>query len=220
MSGLTADADEKTVAAYKTVGNIVTFGAYEQDNRAVNGKEDIKWIVLANEGSKSLLISLHSLDVQPYNTEDEAVTWETCTLRSWLNDTFLDEAFSPEEQKVILTTSVDNSKNQGSSGWSGSGNNTEDKVFLLSYEEAKDYFDSNSERTCKPTSYALTRTNRAYTDHNENRSWWLRSLDSSPTYASFVNYDGHLGAITKVNFEAPAVRPALWVDLDAIRTLP
>ena len=220
MPGLTADADEKTVTAYKTVGNIVTFGTYEQDNRAVNGKEDIKWIVLANEGSKSLLISRDSLDVQPYNTEDEAVTWETCTLRSWLNNTFLNEAFSTQEQKAILTTNVDNSKNQGSSGWSGSGNNTEDKVFLLSYAEAKDYFDSDSERTCKPTSYAKTRTNLVYTDHNGNRSWWLRSLDSSPTYASFVNYDGRLGVITKVNFEAPAVRPALWVDLDAIRTLP
>ena len=219
MSGLTADADEKTVAAYKTVGNIVTFGAYEQDNRAVNGKEDIKWIVLANEGSKSLLISLNSLDVQPYNTDDEAVTWENCTLRSWLNDTFLNEAFSPEEQKAILTTNVDNSENQGDSRLGVTGNNTEDKVYLLSYAEAKDYFDSDSERTCKPTSYAKTRTNLVYTDANGNRSWWLRS-PSSLTSATFVNYDGSLISVGKVNFKVPAVRPALWIDLDAVRALP
>ena len=217
MPAQTADAHEKTLATYKTVGNIVTFGAYEQDNQAGYGREDIKWIVLANEGNKSLLISRDSLDVQPYNTDDEAVTWETCTLRSWLNDTFLNEAFSPEEQKAILTTSVDNSKNQGSSI---AGNNTEDKVFLLSYKEAKDYFASNSERTCKPTSYAKTRTNSAYIDHNGNRSWWLRSLDISPAYARFVNYDGSPGPVIKVNSQIPAVRPALWIDLNAVCTLP
>lgn len=84
------------------------------------------------------------------------MTWETCTLRSWLNSTFLNAAFSSEEQKAILTTTMDNSESQGNGQWSVTGgNNTEDRVFLLSYAEAKEFFNSDSERTCKPTYYDI-----------------------------------------------------------------
>lgn len=93
----------------------------------------IEWLVLARDGNKALLISRYGLDAQKYNTINTGVTWEKCTLRTWLNNAFYNKAFNSAEQTAILITNVDNSKNQCYSGWSTSGgNNTQDKVFLLS----------------------------------------------------------------------------------------
>ena len=83
------ETDENLIAVcrveWATIGAVVTFGAYEQDNNTSNGKEKIEWIVLATEGDKSLVISKYILDCQPYNTSRAEVTWEICTLRTWLN---------------------------------------------------------------------------------------------------------------------------------------
>lgn len=123
-------AREAKLAAFKEVGSTVPFGAYEQDNTS-NGKETIEWLVLANEGNRSLLISQYALDCQQYNPDYwEDVTWETCSPRTWLNSTFLNAAFTADEQEAILKTSVDNSKSQSNSNWSTSGgNNTTDQIF-------------------------------------------------------------------------------------------
>ena len=86
-----------------------------------------------------MLISRYSLDCKPYNTKDKKITWAKCTLRTWLNKNFLNDAFSQKEQKAILTTKVDNSKKQGYQNTDG-GSNTKDKVFLLSYTEVTQYF--------------------------------------------------------------------------------
>lgn len=123
-----------------TVGNYVTFGTYPQTALG-NDQTPIEWLVLARDGRQALLISRYGLDAKPYNTKLSSTTWEKCTLRTWLNDTFLNKAFSLTEQTAILTTDVDNSKQQCYSGWNPSReNDTKDKVFLLSYAEANKYF--------------------------------------------------------------------------------
>lgn len=64
-----------------SVGDIVYFGSYEQDNNTSNGREDIEWLVLAKEGDKTLVISKYALDCRCYHTSYlEHVTWETCSL--------------------------------------------------------------------------------------------------------------------------------------------
>ena len=123
------NAIEAAVAAarepFTKVGNIVTYGHYEQDNNTSNGKEAIEWQVLAVDGDKILVISRYGLDAQPYNTKDTSVTWETCSLRSWLNGSFLFDAFDIEERQSICTTIVDNSSDQSyASWWPSSANNT------------------------------------------------------------------------------------------------
>ena len=103
-------------------------------------------------------MSRYNLDVQPYNKASGSVTWEKCTLRTWLNNDFLNSAFIANEQRAILTTNVNNSKWQEYSGWDISGgNNTQDKVFLLSYEEASKYFTSDSARVCNNTAYVVVK---------------------------------------------------------------
>ncbi len=94
------------------VGDVCFFGVYEQDNDLNDGKEPIEWLVLDIEGDKALLLSKYGLDAKPYNATYADVTWETCTLRAWLNDDFLKTAFTEDEQKAIFTTDVDNSANK------------------------------------------------------------------------------------------------------------
>ena len=208
-----------------TVGNYVTFGEYPQ-TAAGEDMTPIEWLILARYGNKALLISRYGLDAQPYNTDFTDVTWETCTLRTWLNGTFYNKAFSSAEQAAILTTDVDNSKNQCYSGWStNGGKNTQDKVFLLSYAEANKYFgvtynnSSNTKSRVAPTAYAIAQgagKNSSYkTADGIDAGWWrLRSPGVSQYDAAYVSTDGSLYA-NRVNVGSGSVRPALWVNLES-----
>ena len=226
---LLAEDDNMIAAAARdakfAVGNYVTFGTYPQ-TKAGNDATPIEWLVLARDGDKALLISRYALDAQPYNKDYTSVTWETCTLRTWLNGTFYNKAFSSAEQAAILTTNVDNSKNQCYSGWSTSGgNNTQDKVFLLSYAEANKYFgvtydnSSNTKSRVAPTAYAIAQG--AWTDSFDKTAdradaghWWLRSPGNYRDYAASVYTNGSLfGA--NVDANSGSVRPALWVNIEA-----
>ena len=194
------------------VGDTVYFGNYEQDNDTSNGKEKIEWQVLAKENNKVLVISKYALDSQRYNTADEGVTWETCTLRTWLNGTFLDNAFSSSEQAAIAQTTVTADKN--SKYDTDPGNATTDKVFLLSIDEANKYFSSSSARQCKPTAFAVA--NGASESYSSgNCWWWLRSPGDFQDYAANVfPDDGSFGYIGySVSRDSFAVRPALWINL-------
>lgn len=204
------------------VGDHYIYGAYEQDNNFSNGKEPIEWIVLARTETSLLLISKHVLDYQPYNTVSEAVTWETCSLRKWLNGSFINGAFSAAEQTLIATTTVLPDKDSRLS--TNAGNATNDKVFLLGVNEAVKYFSSNTARQCQNTAYANSKDPLAsYEDHNDyGASWWLRSPGGQQNLADTVspygvalnqtasNIDG-----LEVSSDYIGVRPALWIDLNS-----
>lgn len=202
-----------------SVGDTITFGAYEQDNNTSNGKEAIEWTVLDKDGMSLLLISKQALDCQQYNTSYTDVTWESCSLRKWMNGTFLNKAFNAEEQAQIQNTTVSADKNPEYN--TNPGNATTDKVFLLSINEVEKYFNSDEARKCAPTAYA--KAQGAYTsDIYKTASgaatcwWWLRSPGDHQTYAAIVNYDGsvyYYGNL--VNYAHDAVRPALWINLDS-----
>ena len=198
-----------------TVGQYIEFGSYEQDN-ASNGKEPIEWKVLAVKGGKALLISKYALDCKPYNISGSSVTWETCSLRKWLNYDFMNSAFSENEKSMISITTIPADKNSPYSFSYLYSKETRDKIFLLSVDEAKKYFSSNFERQCKPTKYAVA--NKVYTN-NENCWWWLRSLRTDTrtnTYNRAVGVDS-IGGIfnlgSSINSDDRAVRPALWIQL-------
>lgn len=202
-----------------SVGDTITFGAYEQDNNTSNGKEAIEWTVLDKDGMSLLLISKQALDCQQYNTSYTDVTWESCSLRKWMNGTFLNKAFNAEEQAQIQNTTVSADKNPEYN--TNPGNATTDKVFLLSINEVEKYFNSDEARKCAPTAYA--KAQGAYTsDIYKTASgaatcwWWLRSPGDTQAYAATVNNFG------SVNFDGDfvdividAVRPALWINLDS-----
>ena len=198
---------EKLKAA--KVGDYVFFGAYEQDNNTANGKEDVEWLVLEVKDRKALVISKYALDCKKYSSR-YMDTWETCTLREWLNNGFINAAFSADEKAMIpaVTVSADYSTNPG--------NTTQDQVFLLSITEANKYFSSDSARKCKPTDYAVA--NGAFVNvYNGNYClWWLRSPGYNQDSAPYVDYDGDVNRHgDDVNSALYAVRPALWIDLNS-----
>lgn len=195
------------------VGDYVIWGSYEQDNNKANGKEDIEWLVLEIKDGKALVISKYALDCQQYNTERTSVTWETCSLRQWLNKDFLNAAFSAEEQAMIPTVTVPADKNPSYS--TDPGKATQDKVSLLSIQEANKYFSSDSARQCAATDYAVA--NGAYVNSdNGNCWWWLRSPGLYQFLAAYVRSGGGLvESGDYVNGSDDAVRPALWINLDS-----
>ena len=210
-------------------GKCIVFGHYPQTK---DGKDNtpIEWLILERDGLNALVVSKYGLDAQPYNISCTDVTWEKCTLRTWLNDTFYNKAFSADEQAAILTTNVDNSKSQCYSGWNTSGgNNTQDKVFLLSYAEANKYFGveywQNNGATDKvksrvaPTAYAIAQgagKNSSYktVDGIDAGWWWLRSPGPYPDRAAYVLTDGSLH-YSGVRGDSGSVRPALWVNIES-----
>ena len=204
---------------YSTVGNAVAFGTYEQDNNHSNGAETIEWIVLAVQDKKSLLISRYGLDTHAYHSSSEDVTWETCELRSWLNGTFMNTAFSAAEQSAILMTTVDNSDRQGDSEYNtNGGNNTNDKLFPLSFAEAGKYFSNAVDRMCVPTDYAIAQGGYASNcwapDGRTTCLWWLRSPGYYQYSAMITGLSGRYGSIFATN-DSACVRPAFWLNLES-----
>ena len=192
-----------------TVGESVFFGHYEQDNNKSNGKEEIEWIVLAISNNRVLLLSRYGLDAQPYNTTNVDVTWEKSTLRTWLNETFFEEAFSPSEQMRILQTEVDNSYSRNLA------NPTLDVVFLLSDKEAmQDFNDILSINPCLSTAYA--RSQGAYTS-NGYFGWKLRTRWEGQGFGfmEIQESDGQLYVVVQQNNDAKdgAIRPAIWISI-------
>lgn len=228
------------------VGDIIKFGKYEQDGIVENGKEDIEWQVLHVESDKVLVLSKYALDCRQYNEESGDVTWETCSLRSWLNGDFKNEAFTSEEQAQIPTVKIVNEGNPlfGTEG----GNDTYDQIFCLSVNEVKNFigyswcndifqcgFNRNLATT--PTQYAVD--NGAYvftmTDSDcdvyskeieyaselvgiSSTDWWLRTPGYDGEDACNVNYLGGAGA--NYYFDAlyggRAVRPAFYLDISGL----
>ena len=203
------------------IGSTVVFGHYPQ---TVSGRDNtpIEWIVLDRNDSSALLVSRYGLDVKRCNEERTDVTWETCTLRAWLNREFLNAAFGEKEQAGILLTDVDNGKKQGK--WSADGGkDTQDMVFLLSYAEANRYLGITAEGSdsaqsrLAPTAYAKTAgawtSNRNRTADGETAGWWwLRSPGRSQNLGASVDSRGSLYD-HYVSDSSGCVRPAIWVNL-------
>lgn len=204
------------VSAYKTlkslsVGSTFQFGNYEQDNNLSNGSEPIEWIVLNKNGSDIMLISRYGLDCQLYNSQYSSITWDSCTLRKWLNSDFLSNAFSNEEIPYIKDSIVFADDNPDYN--TDSGKATKDKVFLLSVSECNQYFSCDEERVCVPTQYALSKN--LYMDANlPGCWWWLRTPGDIQTYVSDVSGDGSVQTFgLNLCFDMCAVRPVIWLDL-------
>ena len=209
-----------------SAGSTVIFGRYEQDNNTKNGPEEIEWIVLDYDEKehKALLLSRYGLVGKPYNIKRMDITWESCTLRDWLNGEFLQSAFSAEEQAAILTTAVDNSASQRYSKWNtDGGNNTQDQIFLLSYSEANRYLDvtddddDNTKARIAPTANAKGAwTSNVYltADGVAAGWWWLRSPGNYQTNAAIVRPSGSLGHSIADSLYG-VVRPAFWLNLDS-----
>ncbi len=193
------------------IGDLIYFGSYEQDVDLTNGKEEIEWIVLDKVDGRILVISTYALEYLPYNNESKAVSWETCSLREWLNTEFLSESFTQAEEGMISTVTVTADENVLHK--TEQGNDTQDKVFLLSGKDASMYFGSDIERCCQATLYADSQ--KSDVSFSEDCCWWLRSTGLFCYYASCVQSTGLLDeGGYDVNSGDIFVRPAMWIEID------
>ena len=208
--------------------------------------QPIKWRVLNRNGNDALLLADVALDDQRYNTKGEDVTWESSSIRSWLNGygasanqpktdysrkNFINSAFTSTQRNAIKTTNVANNNNiaYGTAG----GNNTSDKVFLLSESEvyntdtaagygfAKDYctYDEARRSRCSTYAYAMGtercyNTDAEYTKYNGNVWWRLRSPGDNSDCADEVYGNGWVSEYGYgVISDDGGVRPALHLNL-------
>ena len=197
----TQPTEPSTTDASPSNGKEVVFGKYEGT--------DFEWIIIAEDDEGYLLISKHILDPMPYNNKTEKVNWETCFLRKWLNGEFYEETFNDSEKAQILTTV---NTNPGNPDYKvAGGNDTQDNVFLLSVDEAEQYFSSDDARKA---TYRKNPDNEGY--------WWLRSAGYSNYAAAFVFY---LGSISPSGYGTTeedniGVRPVIRVKKDALNVTP
>jgi len=191
------------------VGDIITYGKFEQDNVKSNGAEEIAWLVLDVQDGKALVLSESCLEWLPYNTTDTSTTWGTCTLRGWLNDEFWDSAFSEGEKAMICTTTVPGAGNQGKS--------TNDKVFLLSTSEWDKYREDCVRNV--PTKYAAANIEATVVDNPNidmdrvvyDSAWCRSDGGKNATSASLAHDELYTSEVSVAEYRL--VRPAMWIEL-------
>lgn len=223
--------------ANASVGDVVRFGSYEQDNSTVNGPEDIEWLVAEIEGDEALLISVNGLDNLTYG-DGENTTWENSEVRDWLNDDFFDTAFTSGEQERIVTSTLENDLWVPGGGSSGGGEyrpgqSTSDRVFLLSKREAEQYLGTegyylytNRNRMPKVTPYAAARGAFVY-EYREGdpvthkklegySNWWLRTVSprENGSFAYQYDYTGYTAIVRILPTESRVIRPVIRVTLE------
>ena len=199
--------------------------------------DPVKWRVLSNASGQLFLLSDQNLDVFQYHTDSESVTWEKSTMRSWLNgygashntggdsgtdytsDNFIDTAFSDGEQGAIVDTTVVNDDNPDYN--TEGGENTNDKIFLLSIAEAQNssYFADDNSRIATNTAYVADggKIDGYVNGVGEADYWWLRSPGKYDDLAADVTHKGGVFSYgLNVYGENLAVRPAFNLDLNSV----
>lgn len=195
---------------------LVTFGRFEQDAYETSGAEAIEWIVLDRIDNHILLLSYEILTTRPYNSDAfKEITWEDSDLRFFLNNDFYESAFNDQEKEIIVTVLNENADQ--SLVQTAGGNDTKDKVFLLSETEYGIYInddisieDIGKTSACQYASLLGTKV-----DENGFSPWWLRSPGVYPYSAQFVTSGGELylsGAYVDIE-KGYGVRPAIWVKV-------
>lgn len=218
----------------KVTWDCIYFGSYYQSSSEF--KEPIKWRVLSVEGNDAFLLADTNLDMLSYNDDFVTCTWEGCTIRSWLNgydstnniagldysdNNFKDVAFSKDEQNAILNTNVVNEDNKY--GMEG-GNNTIDKVFLLSIDEILTekygFFSVDSDYDAAKQSVNTEYIANGGSSHyytpdipaaGKRAYWFLRSPGKLIKTVASVTTSVYYG--TSVVASIVSIRPAIHLDL-------
>jgi hypothetical protein len=201
------------------IGNIIVFGEYE-------------WKTLDIKDDKILILTDNIIEQRDYHDKKEEITWEHSEIRNFLNNEFL-ERFNPSDKKRILTTLNKNANNP----WYASfgGNDTVDKVFLLSLDEiVRLYFGDSSRLLDNPKKNQRYWFERKDENNIKRRAqfmdspwwWWTRTPGKNNKVTTYIHGDGNIGiqgnGISKTSFNTlhyitksnkGGVRPALWLKI-------
>lgn len=223
MSGVSGIAGQQADSIY--------FGTYSQ---SANGTgfyvEPIKWRILENANEKLFVLADQNLDSKAYHKseKDVSITWEESSIRSWLNGTtdedFFGAAFSTTEQEVVNVTAIENADNECDEdgyewrdGPVEGGNDTNDRIFLISIAEAQntDYFPDNTSRIATNTAY--TASKRDASSENAVDQWRLRSPGSISSRSATVTTKGKVDLYGKAaSLIIYPIRPAMNLNLNQV----
>lgn len=206
------------------VGDLITIGRYEQDNDLDNGPEAIQWRVLDKKDGKLLIISDKALDYISYSYEWDQVeksVWATSCSRGWLNNYFMQTAFTPAEQARISLSDIHTDPSPGFDN--DPGPDTQDYVFLLSAQETEQYFPTAESRRVLLSDYVhphnKIRINRQGWGTNATRihgDWGLRSPNKYGTFAYILDYQTIYWTAGDIWYDGGGfegdVRPAMWIE--------
>ena len=237
----TTEALETVVLKDAKIGDIVQMGTYEQDGDAET-EDPICWDVLDKDGDAVLLISHDVIAYQRFSDSRKCVIWEDSEIRTWLNQEFYAEAFDETEQASIRETTLENPSTVGFAAHvdpSGdvqvreSRPDTKDKIFLLSWKEAEQYYGNRltdaSVLGRRPSRAVLQKRKAIFTDliieelpamypysrhlpdGTERLSWMLRSTGMRDYNILVIGYEGKWDQDYPDSYNG--VRPAMWVNV-------
>lgn len=237
----TTEALETVTLKDAEIGDIVQMGTYEQDGDAET-EDPICWDVLDKDGDAVLLISHDVIAYQRFSDSRKCVIWEDSEIRTWLNQEFYAEAFDEEEQASIRETTLENLSTVGFAAHvdpSGdvqvreSRPDTKDKIFLLSWKEAEQYYGNRltdaSVLGRRPSRAVLQKRKAIFTDliieelpamypysrhlpdGTERLSWMLRSTGMKDYTIFVIGYEGKWDQDYPDSYNG--VRPVMWVNV-------
>ncbi len=237
----TTEALETVVLKDAKIGDIVQMGTYEQDGDAET-EDPICWDVLDKDGDAVLLISHDVIAYQRFSDSRKCVIWEDSEIRTWLNQEFYAEAFDETEQASIRETTLENPSTVGFAAHvdpSGdvqvreSRPDTKDKIFLLSWKEAEQYYGNRltdaSGLGRRPSRAVLQKRKAIFTDliieelpamypysrhlpeGTERLSWMLRSTGMKDYTIFVIGYEGKWDQDYPDSYNG--VRPVMWVNV-------
>lgn len=195
--------------------------------------EPIVWNVLNNNNGEYYIVSSVLLDAHCYYNSTYPRTidgqyvyannYKYSGIRAWLNADFYNSAFALGNEHIQTTTVNNFASTTNNSSNSYTCANTEDKVFLPSYQ---DYINSSygfststsstDTRYCRTTDWARARGAYYHTSsgsYQYNGYYWTRSPLSDSYGAWGVNYDGYLNRCNYVNDTDGSVRPGLSIKI-------
>ena len=237
----TTEALETVTLKDAEIGDIVQMGTYEQDGDAET-EDPICWDVLDKDGDAVLLISHDVIAYQRFSDSRKCVIWEDSEIRTWLNQEFYAEAFDETEQASIRETTLENPSTVGFAAHvdpSGdvqvreSRPDTKDKIFLLSWKEAEQYYGNRltdaSGLGRRPSRAVLQKRKAIFTDliieelpamypysrhlpdGTERLSWMLRSTGMKDYTIFVIGYEGKWDQDYPDSYNG--VRPVMWVNV-------
>ena len=237
----TTEALETVALKDAEIGDIVQMGIYEQDGNPETD-DPICWYVLDKDGDAMLLISHDVIAYQRFSDSFKCVIWEDSQIRSWLNQAFYEEAFDETEQASIRETTLENPSTVGFAAHvdpSGdvqvreSRPDTKDKIFLLSWKEAEQYYGNRltdaSVLGRRPSRAVLQKRKAIFTDliieelpamypysrhlpdGTERLSWMLRSTGMKDYTIFVIGYEGKWDQDYPDSYNG--VRPVMWVNV-------